>query len=226
MPWGKRKLTARHRQRGNAQAAVRFYATNATDGSVIAARSLRTILPRESGEGGPRVARWKGRGPRRSTCDENEALTQTPPPPHFVWSPSPAIAGRTSFLVLAMRCASELCCTHKESFKTFAVRADLRQRMPAVVTGSLTICASSHKCKRRKKRKAERRKTLIRILRTLRCGSRLAARSPAGVPPRFLPEGRQSPRLSFRPGFLGRGFNGRYPLSPVPVQWQHPTHRS
>src|SRR5579862_201079 len=57
-------------------------------------------------------------------------------------------------------------------------------------------------------------------------GSRLAARSPLGVPPRLLPEGRQSPRLSFRPGFLGRGFNGRYPLSPVPVQWQHPTHRS
>src|SRR5579862_6155745 len=80
--------------------------------------------------------------------------------------------------------------------------------------------------KEERKRKAERRKTLIRILRTLRCGSRLAARSPAGVPPRFLPEGRQSPRLSFRPGFLGRGFNGRYPLSPVPVQWQHPTHRS
>src|SRR6202030_1674275 len=27
-----------------------------------------------------------------------------------------------------------------------------------------------------------------------------------------------SQRLSFRPGFLGRGLNGRYPPSPVPVQ--------
>jgi hypothetical protein len=26
------------------------------------------------------------------------------------------------------------------------------------------------------------------------------------------------PKVSFRPGFLGRGLNGRYPPSPVPVQ--------
>jgi hypothetical protein len=32
--------------------------------------------------------------------------------------------------------------------------------------------------------------------------------------------------LGFRPGFLGRGPAGRYPASPVPVQWQHPTRRS
>jgi hypothetical protein len=35
------------------------------------------------------------------------------------------------------------------------------------------------------------------------------------------------PRLfDFRPGFLGRGPGGRYPLFPVPVQRQHPAHRS
>jgi hypothetical protein len=53
--------------------------------------------------------------------------------------------------------------------------------MPAVVTGMPTINASSHECKRKKKRKAERRTTLIRILRTLRCGSPFAkgARLPA-----------------------------------------------
>ena len=34
---------------------------------------------------------------------------------------------------------------------------------------------------------------------------RLRARSSAGVPLRLLPEGRWSQRLSFRPGFLGRG---------------------
>jgi hypothetical protein len=45
------------------------------------------------------------------------------------------------------------------------------------------------------------------------------ARSPFGVPPRLSPEGIiPSQRLSFRPGFLGRGLYGRYPPSPVPVQ--------
>ena len=45
------------------------------------------------------------------------------------------------------------------------------------------------------------------------------ARTLAGVPPRLSPEGIiPSQRLSFRPGFLGRGLHGRYPPSPVPVQ--------
>jgi hypothetical protein len=53
------------------------------------------------------------------------------------------------------------------------------------------------------------------------------ARSPFGVPPRLSPKGIiPSQRLSFRPGFLGRGLNGRYPPSPVPVQGctSHPGH--
>ena len=45
------------------------------------------------------------------------------------------------------------------------------------------------------------------------------ARSSVGVPPRLSPKGIiPSQRLGFRPGFLGRGLNGRYPPSPVPVQ--------
>jgi hypothetical protein len=66
-----------------------------------------------------------------------------PPPPHFVWSPSPAIAGadETSDLVPAMRSAPESS-SRDENF--FALRIDLRQSIPAVVTGILTICASSH----------------------------------------------------------------------------------
>src|SRR5580700_5593038 len=37
-----------------------------------------------------------------------------------------------------------------------------------------------------------------------------------------------SQRLGFRPGFLGRGLNGRYPPSPVPVQGctSHPGHHA
>src|ERR1700676_1623117 len=47
----------------------------------------------------------------------------------------------------------------------------------------------------------------------------MTARSSDGVPPRAPPKGIfPSQRLSFRPGFLGRGLSGRYPPSPVPVQ--------
>jgi hypothetical protein len=55
------------------------------------------------------------------------------------------------------------------------------------------------------------------------------ARTPVGVPPRLSPEGIiPSQRLGFRPGFLGRGLNGRYPPSPVPVQGctSHPGHNA
>ena len=60
--------------------------------------------------------------------------------------------------------------------------------------------------------------------RILRCGARsFGARTPDGVPPRLSPKGIiPSQRLGFRPGFLGRGLNGRYPPSPVPVQGAPP----
>ena len=84
----------------------------------------------------------------------------------------------------------------------------------------------------RRKRKAERRKTLIRILRapsssSPACGGgqRRGRGSPFAKrarPSAFHRGSRQressSLRLSFRPGFRGRGLNGRYPPSPVPVQ--------
>ncbi len=72
----------------------------------------------------------------------------------------------------------------------------------------------------KKMKEAERRQTLGNNRRILRCGARpFGARTLAGVPPRLSPKGViPSQRLSFRPGFLGRGLNGRYPPSPVPVQ--------
>jgi hypothetical protein len=41
------------------------------------------------------LARWEGRGPRRSFGDDNEASAQTPPPPPCCagWSPSPTCVG-------------------------------------------------------------------------------------------------------------------------------------
>jgi hypothetical protein len=95
-------------------------------------------------------------------------------------------------------------------------RSEIRER------GSGSVAAPRFRSAQpglQKKKEAERRQTLIRILRILRCGSRLAARSLDGVPPRLSPKGIiPSQRLSFRPGFLGLGLYGRYPPSPVPVQ--------
>jgi hypothetical protein len=72
----------------------------------------------------------------------------------------------------------------------------------------------------KKIKEAERRQTQVTNRRILRCGARpCGARTLVGVPPRLSPKGIvPSQRLSFRPGFLGRGLNGRYPPSPVPVQ--------
>src|SRR5580704_4680779 len=69
-------------------------------------------------------------------------------------------------------------------------------------------------------KEAERRQTQGHDRRILRCGARpFGARTLDGVPPRLSPKGIiPSQRLSFRPGFLGRGLHGRYPPSPVPVQ--------
>src|ERR1700719_4923041 len=69
-------------------------------------------------------------------------------------------------------------------------------------------------------KEAERRQTQGHHRRILRCGTRsFGARTLDGVPPRLSPQGIiPSQRLSFRPGFLGLGLNGRYPPSPVPVQ--------
>ena len=71
-----------------------------------------------------------------------------------------------------------------------------------------------------KLKEAERRQTQVTNRRILRCGARpFGARTLVGVPPRLSPEGViSSQKLSFRPGFLGLGLNGRYPPSPVSVQ--------
>jgi hypothetical protein len=64
---------------------------------------------------------------------------------------------RASNLVLAMRSAPE---SSSRGKNFFALRTDLRQRMPAVDAGSLTIRASSipkNERKKARKRNAERR---------------------------------------------------------------------
>jgi len=110
-------------------------------------------------------------------------------------------------------------------------------RMSAAISGndgaaSLPLPGSrfAHPGYEGKMKEAERRQTQGNHRRILRCGARsFGARTLVGVPPRLSPKGIiPSQRLSFRPGFLGRGLNGRYPPSPVPVQGStsHPGHNA
>jgi hypothetical protein len=95
-----------------------------------------------------------------------------------------------------------------------------KERGGASVSLFATPVSPKPKSKRKKLKEAERRQTQGHNRRILRCGARsFGARTLDGVPPRLSPKGIiPSQRLSFRPGFLGRGLNGRYPPSPVPVQ--------
>ncbi len=156
------------------------------------------------------------------TYDDNEAWSPAPPPPRFAryasssGPPAPLARGR----------------------RVRAIPSSQRDPHRSYVSGQLRIERISLPIHHsplafvfpQKEGEAERRQTLIRILRILRCGSRLMkARSSDGVPPRLSPKGIiPSQRLGFRPGFLGRGLHGRYPPSPVPVQGctSHPGHNA
>ena len=102
-------------------------------------------------------------------------------------------------------------------FVAWIERSEIRERR------SGSIAAPGFRCAQPGLRKNEGSGTPANAgyhRRILRCGARpFGARTLDGVPPRLSPKGIiPSQRLSFRPGFLGRGLHGRYPPSPVPVQ--------
>src|ERR1700730_16208280 len=103
-------------------------------------------------------------------------------------------------------------------FVAWIERSEIRERRFGFDCRSRVSRCSTRATKKMKE--AERRQTLGHNRRILRCGARpFGARTLDGVPPRLSPQGIiPSQRLSFRPGFLGRDLNGRYPPSPVPVQ--------
>jgi hypothetical protein len=95
------------------------------------------ILPREAGKGDRALARWKGRRPH------GWPRRRMPPPPHFVWSPSPALcAGAESHIVLATRsCARALLTTttrKKLCFPSSKREAERRKAHAIHVRGSQT----------------------------------------------------------------------------------------
>jgi hypothetical protein len=111
--------------------------------------------------------------------------------------------------VLAMRFAPELS-SRDRNFS--ALYTDLRQRMPAVVAGSLTIRALSHECKKGRKRKAERRSTRVRIHRISRCGARFAKRArQSAFRHGSLPVGVFHPKAKPGPGFGTRAAHAAGP---------------
>src|SRR5580692_11420599 len=119
--------------------------------------------------------------------------------------------------------------SNKKPRKFLALRTDLRQKAQAVVAGAVTINASSHECKRKKKRKAERRRTLIRILRTFWVRLALCkGRSPIGVPPRFSPKGVIVPKAQLQARLPGTWSERALPAfaCPSPASTSRPGHNA
>jgi hypothetical protein len=129
-------------------------------------------------------------------------------------------AGRTRLGFEKVRGGAWLSFFHMpvSSFRSPDERSDIRERWCGFIAAARVSLRSPGL--RNKLKEAERRQTQGNHRRILRCGARsFGARTLVGVPPRLSPKGViSSQRLSFRPGFLGRGLNGRYPPSPVPVQ--------
>ena len=166
-------------------------------------------------------------------CDDNEAASQTPPPPRCAWSPSPTIVGADERRVLAARSRPSFA---KPLQKAVIARSEatkqssIEPRKP-VSAAELTelptglLHGACHRAghfgpdplarndERKRKRNADKRG---HNLRTIGCGAAQRGSTPVGVPPRLSPEGVLVPRLSFRPCFLGRSRSaGSYKPAPT-----------
>ena len=155
-----------------------------------------------------------------SSRSENEAPRPAPPPPRFARcasssGPPPPLARGRKGEAFSRRVSVQVLCPAKR---------DRRNSSPFI---AFTLCffLPSQKKKGGGTPANAGRPPPHQATRHAPCG----ARSSVGVPPRFSPKGIiPSQRLSFRLGFLGRGLNGRYPPSPVPVQGctSHPGHNA
>jgi hypothetical protein len=159
---------------------------------------------------------------------------QTPPPPHFVRSPSPLAWGRMKRNPFSRRNArpSDAIQPHDPEkwlpvFGTRSCARDSRTTPPSTIASRLN---------RRWDRPSAR--SCSAVQQQIKGGGtpvdadpypphltvRLApckARSPAGVPPRFSPKGLSSPRLSVRPCFLRLG-RSVWSAKPAPTGGRRP----
>ncbi len=174
--------------------------------------------PRERGEGGPPEGRWEGRGPRRNSFNENDALSQTPPPPSYARSrelrmvPLPRYRGggrnrfsfsRCGFLIRTRAMSTPV---PKTPPHPRPLSDDPGSGGPEPSRSDAARKPRKPKTNERKKRKeAERRKAQFssRACKARRASS--GTRSPFGVPLRLSPRGLLIPKAQLKPGFLRLG---------------------
>ena len=119
------------------------------------------------------------------------------------------------------------CCS--SCTKTLALSTDLRQKAQAVVAGAVTINASSHECKRKKKKESGTPKNADPYPPHL--WVRLApckARSPIGVPPRLSPKGVIVPKAQLQARLPGTWSVRALPAfaCPSPASTSRPGHNA
>ena len=162
-----------------------------------------------------------------SPCTDSKAPSPSPLPPSFALRatdgpPPPLLRGRmqTSNLVLAMRSAPESSLRGKIFF---ALRTDLRQRMPAVApASSRSVLQASqepkNERKKARKRNAERRVANLRT--RAGCGARGSPRARLSASHHgSLPLGVFHPKAQPGPGFVTHRPNKAVP---PPARMAHP----
>ena len=110
-----------------------------------------------------------------------------------------------------------------------ALGTDLRQKAQAVVAGAVTINASSHECKRKKKKESGTPKNadpypLYLAVQLAPC----KARSPIGVPPRLSPKGVIVPKAQLQARLPGTWPERALPAfaCPSPASTSRPGHNA
>jgi hypothetical protein len=183
-----------------------------------------TSRPAMAGRGDRAFARWEGRQRRRDANRRSirSISCHTPPPPHFVRSPSPVFTGEDEH---HRSRGAPLRPSYDKSL-TETVTADIAVRRTASF-GRLCRCSMPSGCRpmpveafagaasarmtertKEKDSEAKRRQTQVVFCRAIDAHGRawIARRTSIGVPPRFSSQGVFHRKgLSLRPGFLGRG---------------------
>jgi hypothetical protein len=177
-----------------------------------------------AGRGDRALARWAGRLHRRVSLRRRNFFKARAPSTMLRMVPLPHYRGggcKRSHSRDAIRTRVIVTCT-KQSHELLALRTDLRQRMPAVDAGTLTIRASSHECKKRRKgkRNADQRGSVSTALAR---GARFAKRARQSA---FhhgpLPVGVFHPKAQPGPGFVT---HAAHAAGPPPAGVAHPaTH--
>ena len=160
--------------------------------------------------------RWKGRRPRRNTFVESGALSLTPPPPCFAWSPSPLSRARKNRLSFP-RCM----CTRVLQGTAGKVRLQISEGRRSADRRIIQPSATHARVLPREHASAAVARHTLRCyhLKVLR------ARSPLGAP-RAVLAAQINATAQPRPRFVRTGGYGCYPQPPNAPTAMHLAHRS